>query len=376
MANTNRSNLQDSFLQLVRLGIGTGTVNGSKLTVHGSDDWQALKALADEQGLSAIVLDGIDKLNTNLSNSTNTLPLQMKLEWIGEVLQSYEQRFDQYEQAISSLAEFYNSHGYQMMVLKGYSCSLTWPNPKHRPCGDIDIWQFGQQKEADAALAASFKFQDSGFKIDNSHHHHTVFMWQGFSVENHYDFINVHHHKKNGEIEKILKELAAVDSYYEKLSGEKVYIPSPNLHALFLLRHAMAHFASSGVSLRNILDWAFHVKAHSSEIDWQWLGDVLERYGMTRLYGIFNAICVGDLGFDVKLFPAFQFDPVLKERVLNEILFPAIPNDKPKKLLARVSWKIKRFKANKWKHQLVYRESMWSAFWSGVWGHLMKPSSI
>ncbi|MBO6254350.1 MAG: hypothetical protein J6O49_11955, partial [Bacteroidaceae bacterium] len=54
--------LKETFLQLVRLGIGTGTVNGSWLTVPGSVDWVALKALADAQGLTAIVLDGLDKL--------------------------------------------------------------------------------------------------------------------------------------------------------------------------------------------------------------------------------------------------------------------------------------------------------------------------
>jgi len=358
--------LKDTFLALVRLGIG----HTESTEITEKVDWVQLKTLADKQGLTAVVLDGLNRISLSRLDAYG-MPQLLRLEWIGEVLQNYEQRYKQYEEAISSLAGFYNAHGFKMMVLKGYACSLDWPRPEHRPCGDIDIWQFGQYKDADGALA-----KEKGVKIDNSHHHHTVFMWQGFSVENHYDFINVHHHKKNREIEKILKELAADDSYYVKLRGEKVYVPSPNLHALFLLRHAMAHFASSGVSLRNILDWAFHAEAHSSEIDWPWLENVLERYGMKRLYDIFNAICVGDLGFDVKLFPAFQFDPALKERVLNEILFPAIPNDKPKKLLARVSWKIKRFKANKWKHQLVYRESMWSAFWSGVWGHLMKPSSI
>lgn len=48
-----------------------------------------------------------------------------------------------YLQAVASLAGFYNAHGYKMMVLKGYACSLNWPRPEHRPCGDIDIWLFG-----------------------------------------------------------------------------------------------------------------------------------------------------------------------------------------------------------------------------------------
>jgi hypothetical protein len=126
-----------------------------------------------------------------------------------------------------------------MMVLKGYACSLDWPKPDHRPCGDIDIWQFGKQVEADAAVA-----KEKGIKIDNSHHHHTVFWWGDFMVENHYDFINVHHHKGNVELEKEFKQLAFDDTHFVDVNGEKVYLPSPNLHALFLIKHAMTDFTS------------------------------------------------------------------------------------------------------------------------------------
>ena len=234
-------------MALVRQGIG------HESRVLSQDiDWTAIKALADTHGLSAIVLDSIERLP-----ESKRPPQVFLLEWIGEVLQNYEYLFDQYGKAISELAGFYNRHGYKMMVLKGYACSLDWPNPKHRPCGDIDIWQFGEQKVADAVLA-----KEKGVKLDTSHHHHTVFDWEGFSVENHYDFINVHHHKSNDEFEKILKHLGEDDSHFVELNGEKVYLPSPNLHALFLLKHLMMHFASEGIMLRQVVDWGFFVEKH------------------------------------------------------------------------------------------------------------------
>lgn len=321
-------------------------------------------------GLSAIVLDGLNevlKSNPHLSS----LNSQFKLSLIGEVMQSYDGRYSVYEKAIGSLAAFYNQHGYKMMVLKGYASSLDWPNPKHRPCGDIDIWQFGKQKEADAVLT-----KEKGVKIDTTHHHHTVFEWDGFSVENHYDFINVHHHKSNAEFEKILKQLGEDDSFSVEVNGEKVYLPSPNLHALFLLKHLMMHFASEGIMLRQVVDWGFFVEKHGKEVDWNYVQDVLDRFGMHQMFNIINAICVGDLGFDVAYFPAVQFDPGLKDRVLNEILAPEYSNHTPTGFIKRVIFKIRRWMANAWKHQLCYKDSMWSAFWSGVWNHLLKPSSI
>lgn len=334
-------------------------------------DWTAIKALADMHGLSAIVLDGVNGLS-GLSNSAVQGPAkQFLLQWIGEVMQSYEGRYATYEKAIGSLAGFYNQHGYKMMVLKGYACSLDWPNPKHRPCGDIDIWQFGNQKKADAFLS-----KEKDVKIDTSHHHHTVFEWDLFSVENHYDFINVHHHKSNVEFEKILKQLGEDDSYTVEVNGEKVYLPSPNLHALFLLKHLMMHFASEGIMLRQVVDWGFFVEKHSKDVDWKYVLEVLDQFGMYEMFNIINAICVGDLGFDVAYFPTAQFEPNLKDRVLNEILVPKYSASVPKNIFIRIAFKVRRWRGNEWKHQLSYKDSMWSAFWSGAWNHLLKPSSI
>ena len=419
--------LQDTFLSLVRLGIGNGTVNGSRFTVHGSVDWEALKVLADRQGLSAVVLDA---LNTDGTNLTDTIPVQMKLEWIGEVLQNYEARYKAYEKAIGSLAGWYNQHGFKMMVLKGYACALDWPRPEHRPCGDIDIWLFGQQKEADAVLSHTdftdfTDFTDKGspdgsksdknlsqnqsrigelenrIVIDNSHHHHTVFEWEGFTVENHYDFINVHHHKSHVALEKTLKELGQDDSYSVELSvlskeseqvraesletvdsgkkkveSVKVYIPSPNLHALFLIKHLMLHFSTNEITFRQLLDWGFFVEKHGKDIDWKWFEEILDQFGMKKLYNIFNVICVEDLGFDAIYFQIGQYDAVLKERVLNEIFEPEFSGTMHKGLIRRAVFKYRRWKANEWKHELCYKESMWSAFWSGVWNHLLRPKTI
>jgi hypothetical protein len=195
-------------------------------------------------------------------------------------------------------------------------------------------------------------------------------------VENHYDFLNVHHHKSNVALEAILKDLGKDDSHFVELYGEKVYIPSPNLHALFLLRHSMSNFASTGLRLRQLLDWALFVKKQGKSVDWSWLVEILERVGMMPLFQLFNAICVDDLGFNSQLFPTRQFDPFLKERVLNEILSREFSEKEKGGIIRRAVFKFRRWRANGWKHKLCYNESLWSAFWSGVKSHLLKPSSI
>lgn len=361
---------QDLFLALVRLGIGTGTASGFRFQVSSEIDWDALEELAAEQGLSAVLVDGIERLPEGIRP-----PKLVLLQWIGESLQGYEYRYEQYCKTIAELAAFYKVQGFKMMVLKGYACSMDWPKPEHRPCGDIDIWLFGKQKEADKALGSWFKVNGSGSEIDNSHHHHTIFYWRDFMVENHYDFVNVRSHKQNRELEKILKKLGEDDSYSTDLFGEKVYLPSANLHALFLMCHMVAHFAGLGMTVRQLLDWAFFVKVHGKEVDWKWMENVLEGFGMMNIYDAFNAICVEDLGFEVRIFHRVQFDPVVKERVLKEILEPEYGIDLPKGLLRSWIYRWHRWKASAWKRELCYNESKWEAFWNSLWLHLLSPKT-
>lgn len=348
-------------MALVRLGIG-----------HDADplsqpiSWQSVKTFATKHGLSAIVVDGIERLPEN-----KRPPKEFLLQWIGESIQVFDNRYLLYRNAISEMARFYNAHHFKMMVLKGYACSLNWPRPEHRPCGDIDIWLFGQQKEADMLMA-----QEKGIMVDNSHHHHTVFYWRNFLVENHYDFVNVHHHKSNIELDGVFKELAKDDTHYVEVNGEKLYVPSPDFHAFFLLRHAMNHFASSELTIRQLLDWAFFAKAHGEKVDWLRLIAECERFGMMPLFAVFNAICVDELGFDATIFPNMHCDQIIKQRVLQELFSCKNSEEEPKWFLSRIIYKFRRWNANGWKHKLCYKESMWSAFWSGVWSHLLKPKSI
>ena len=356
-----KNNSIEAFFALIRLGIGHSSFGFPE-----DVNWATIKVFAQHHGLSAVVSDGIEKLPGDMRPGKDVLQ-----PWIGEGLQSYDQRYSQYRQAIAEMAKWYNTHGFKMMVLKGYACSLDWPKPEHRPCGDIDIWQFGKQEEADALLA-----KEKGMEIDNSHHHHSVFYWRDFMVEDHYDFINVYHHKSNIELEKVFKELGQDDTHYVVVNGEKVYLPSPNLHALFLLKHTMNDFTSFSMTLRQLLDWAFFVEKHTKEINWVWLNEQLEKYHMQDFFNIINAICVGDLGFNASIFHNVQFKPGLKDRVLKDILEPKFTAEEPTSLIPRLVYKYKRWQGNSWKHEMCYQESMWSTFLYGVWGHLLKPKSI
>lgn len=115
----------DLLLSLIRAGLGKGfSAYWTQSQKPNESDWVKLQAIAEKHGLTAIVLDGLDK-STKLAE---TVPLAMKLEWIGQVLQNYVQRYDLYRKAHTEMASFYNSHGYKMMGLKGFAVRWTGPD--------------------------------------------------------------------------------------------------------------------------------------------------------------------------------------------------------------------------------------------------------
>lgn len=350
----------NNFLSLVRLGIGKYADPMPNIA-----KWPDIEQIAIRHGLSAVLVDGVEKL----PNSYRP-PQDILLQWIGDSLQGYEYRYDQYRKAVSELAGFYNSHGYKMMVLKGYACSLDWPKPNHRPCGDIDIWLFGKQEEADAVFES-----EKGIKVVTSEHHHTTFYWVDFMVENHYDFINTYRHYSHRGLEQIFKELGKDNGHSVEVYGERVYLPSPNLHALFLLRHALNHFASIGITIRQVLDWAFFVEKHTKEIDWNWLNGMIKQYHMNDFVNCLNAICVEDLGFEAEVFNGVQFNPEMKEKVLADIMLTN-ENELPQGMFQRMMFRYRRWKESAWKYQLCFDENRIFAFWDGLKSVIIKPSTI
>lgn len=54
-----------------------------------------------------------------------------------------------------------------------------------------------------------------------------------------------------------------------------------------------------------------------------------------------------------------------------------LPEDKrPKGNFSRLLYKYQRWKGNAWKHDLCYRDNIVLSFFTGLWAHLIKPSSL
>lgn len=339
--------------------------------------------------LQAVPIFVIDALQTCLEGHPNHKPFAKdtfadkarKLQLVGQVM-AFERMYAKHERVMADLARLYATRGLRMMVLKGYGLSLDWPISNHRILGDLDIY-ISSDKPTDKGGMPPWQEADSlvrehcGIRVDDGHEHHTVFCFKGVTVENHYDFINTKAHRDAQKIEARLKFLAAKNCKKIEVEGAIIYLPSADFNAIFLMRHMGQHFAGEHLNLRQMLDWAFFVKAHSHEVDWDATILFLKEIGLYQFFNHINAICVDSFGFAEDIFPRIERNPYWEQRILKDILHPEFEEKKPNcGLLAILRFKTKRWWRNRWKHQLVYNDSLPMTFATLAWSHLKRLKTI
>ncbi len=369
--------VEESILfELIRAGLAPAAEKGEEpfhtVCSVEAPDWNSIFQLASSQGVLAITWDGLQRLSASGKISPGRLPERMlKLRWAYNV-ERIESRYRHQLAAAKRLAGILAEAGIRMMILKGLSLSRFYPVPEHRPCGDIDIWLYGRQHEADALLRTRM-----GIEVDEDKHHHTVFHIDGVMVENHFDFLNVHAHPSNRELERRLKLLASQPGESLSADDPAIFCPSPDLDALFLLRHAAGHFAAVDIGLRHVVDWALFVRSSHERVDWASLESVAERQNMHRFLHCLNAISIDCLGVSPDCFPPFVRDEALENRVLNEILHPEFSELSPQgNIVKGLIYKFRRWWANRWKHRIVYSEGLLRTFFVQFYSHLLKPKSF
>ena len=327
--------------------------------------WAKVKEEAERQGVQGLCLDAFELLPAEQQPDKEIL-----LEWLGLTV-FLERLYESHRKAIEALSCFYQQNGIKMMLLKGYGLSQYWPKPEHRPVGDMDIYLGSCWQEADRLVSDRL-----AIKVDDSHEHHTCFTFQGVSVENHYDIVNTKVHESSRELEALFKRIAIFDKPLKMEKGV-IYLPSPTLNAIFLIRHLGQHFAGAEATLRQLLDWGFFMQHEHENVDWELVVSTLKEVGIYRFFQQINAICVDYLGFSESSFPQIEREADLERRIIEDILSPEFGKEKPKgNTLQVICFKIRRFFANRWKRELVFREGIWSQLWYGSIAHLKRFKTI
>lgn len=354
-------------MQLLHAGLNPDTkVSCPELMHYDTAQWKNIFRITAAQGVLALVYDAIQRLPQEQQP-----PKEILLPWAintDKIEHDYAYRL----KALEELAKYYASHSIPVLLLKGAGVASYYPIPAHRPCGDIDIYLYGKQREADDLMR-----RELNTAISNDTHHHTVFFFKGVMVENHFDFLNIWSHRSNRRLEVDLRRLSSEQGEKMVVGTQSVNLPSPNLNALFLMRHMAIHFATAEIGLRHLVDWAAFLKAEGAKVDWLMIRAIYRRERMECFADAVTGICVDFLGVPKEMTYDYESDKALQLVVLRETFRPSFAEKHPKVgVFVTVWFKLRRWWANRWKHRMVYRDSLIGSFLWLCWAHLIRPKTI
>lgn len=352
------TNLHESFIQLVRLGSGhTGTA-GIPVDV----DWEEVKAFAEQQGLSAVVLDGVECLPAMQRPKQELL-----LEWIGETLQCEGIYAAQQKDAVR-MASLFQKNGIRTYVLKGTVVAECYPKPSHRPSVDVDCYLLPELGDFDAWNLGNDLIKTQGFEVAFDYYKNSTFYLSDLIVENHQYFTPFRGNKRLTKLEKFLQGLLKNDKGKDRFDGTWLYRPPVMVTSLFLIEHAYSHFLHEGLTWRHVLDWMMFSKKHQSEIDWDALDSQIDEFGFKRFYDVYDKLghyLIGDI-YEVDL-------NKIDRRMLEDVWAELDVHDTVRGVLGKLALFGNTWRA-RWKYHYFSEISMLHALWIQIKGFLFEKN--
>ncbi|MBQ0049847.1 MAG: nucleotidyltransferase family protein [Bacteroidales bacterium] len=221
-------------------------------------DWQEVFRLSNVQGVNGLCLEGMNRILTRKPEqheNRDELWLQ-RMRWMGITMKLEQTTLQHYEMlhvlVDGMCAELGIDH---VVIMKGFTISRLWPNPKLRPCCDIDIYTGSNHRRVDDWLSSK------GVRIEgNRNGKHTAFTLNGVHFENHRQYLGG------------MKAMLPINDYLDSLDpieimgmpGAKQLPPLGN--CIFNLCHLATHFQEyESLTLRHIVDWALLLKTVQPE---------------------------------------------------------------------------------------------------------------
>ena len=266
--------IQDTFLQLVRLGIGTS----NDIPALEDVDWQAVEDLANEQGLLGVMLDGVDKLPRELRPEKKAI-----IQSIGQLVQT-EQMYAVQEHAAAEMALLLHQHGIRTYVLKGAVVAECYPRQEHRRSVDMDCFLLPEEGSEDVWEKGNRVVEEAGFEVARGFYKNSTFHLPGLAVENHRFMTPFRGSRRMRRLERLLQAMIAEDAGLDRFEGTWMYRPPVMVSALFLVEHAYSHFLHEGLTWRHVLDWQMFRCRHQDEIDWHLFDAFVDEFGFRKFY--------------------------------------------------------------------------------------------
>lgn len=356
------NNTEKIFFSLVRLGVRCDNLS---LELSKNIDWSSLEDLAASQGLSAIVLDGVENLLAEYRP-----PKEVLLQWIGSVIQLENTQAVQWKTECE-LALLLKEKQIKIYVLKGAVVSECYPNPTHRQSVDMDCFLQSFEGSNDVWEKGNKIIEDKRYTVERIHYKNSTWYLPGLTVENHQFITPFRGNSRLKRLEQLLQTMMREDKGEDRIEGTWLFRPPVMVSALFFIEHAYTHFLHEGLTWKHILDWMMFRRKHKKEINWDDFNVFIDEYGFRKFYDSYERLgkyLLGEITED-DLSPT---DKMMLKDVWDELdLHETVRGIKGKLALVGNTWRAK------WKYSHFTDITWLKALWIQVKGFLfMKSPSL
>lgn len=249
--------INNLFFELIQVAISR---RNALSRVPSADEWQALYAIAVKQAVAGVCFCGVQRLP---KEQLVEMPVQLKLQWFALASQ-LKARNELLNHRCVELQRMLTEEGMKSCILKGQGVARLYDFNvnnngnlgAYRQSGDIDVWVDGGMEKA--LRWCREKYGDVEYDYINAH----VPVFKDVEVELHWRVQSMTNLFRNRRLQRLLereetKEMIFGGKADMKPSETSITVPSLEFNAFYLMLHCYNHEFSSGLELRQLMDYYF-----------------------------------------------------------------------------------------------------------------------
>lgn len=288
--------------------------------------WLSVITMAEKNDISGLLYDAALSLPREQQPDREVM-----LRWMASIQSMERDNLLYRDKLIQGLTMLESCH-LQPTILKGITIGELYPNPTHRPIGDVDIFvPIDEQIQYTECIKSMNGTIDNVFDLK-----HTSAQWNGLNWELHFRtmrFYNCQTESRYHLFEK--EETSAENLCHQTIHGHTIQVLPPLFRIIYLTAHFQHHLLMERVSLRQVIDWmlVLHHERSALAISEQAMIRMLKQLGLYRLFRAMGYIAIHKIGYSstgyAGLTDLSRRDAARGRYLLNILLRGHIPGCRP-----------------------------------------------
>jgi hypothetical protein len=332
------------LLELLGRALNQSIESEEEVTAIGhpsQSEWMEVMQLSEQMQVNGLLYDAVSRLCPSQRPDIETM-----MKWTARIVET-ERSNRLYRHQLYTMLDRLEDEKIVPILMKGITLADLYPNPDHRPVGDVDLFV-----PLDTQRTYVKCFEKAGAVFSTAYDlKHLSVQCLGMNWELHFRSTRFYNSTTDKRYRVLEAEETSKDAlFHETFDNHKVAVFPPILTMVYLTAHLQHHLLMDQATLRQIVDWTLALKHDRTAlaIKETALVNQLKRLGLYRLYRSLGAIAVTHLGLNADSYAGLsrltKIEKLRGEYMLRIVLQGHVPGGKPVEPLQDGDNFMKRFR--------------------------------